>query len=107
MSRKYQIKILNYPVPVIKDIQYIRNGEVNIKTLSFGFYNRKENISVLEVEGNAIVRELRGTIPESPDNITFVQIFRCTPRYQNQPFSFKVYAVDSRGKKSAVRNYEE
>ena len=106
-GQKYQIKILNYPVPVIKDIQYIRNGEVNVKTLSFGFYNRKENISVLEVEGNAIVRELRGTIPESPDNITFVQIFRCTPRYQNQPFSFKVYAVDSRGKKSAVRNYEE
>ncbi|MCL5991322.1 MAG: hypothetical protein M1419_04395 [Bacteroidetes bacterium] len=106
-GQKYQIRILNYPGPLIKDIQYIRNGEVKIITHSFGFHNRKENISELEVEGNVIVRELRGTIPESPDNITFVQIFRCTPRNQSQPFAFKVYALDSRGKKSAQRSYEE
>lgn len=107
IGQTYQIRILNYPGPIIKDVQYIRNGEVNIIIHSFGFYYGKENISVLDVEGNAIVRELRGTIPESPDNITHVQIFRCTPRYQNQPFNFKVFASDLRRKKSIQRSYEE
>ncbi|MBI5325923.1 MAG: hypothetical protein HZB41_11740 [Ignavibacteriae bacterium] len=107
LGQKYQIKVLNYPNPEIKDVQYIRNGEVNIITYSYGKYNSKDNVSDILVEGNAIVRELRGKTPESPDNITHVQIFRCTPRNQSQPFSFRIYAIDSRGKKSSPKNYEE
>ncbi|TAL71056.1 MAG: hypothetical protein EPN82_00105 [Bacteroidetes bacterium] len=107
IGQKHQIRVLSYPNPVIKDVQYIRKGEVNILTNSYGLYNGKDNLAEIEVEGNAIVRELRGRMPDKPDNITNVQIFKCTPRNLSQPFSFRMYVMDSRGKKSAPRNFEE
>ncbi|MGA2298404.1 MAG: hypothetical protein ABSG15_12735, partial [FCB group bacterium] len=102
-GQKHQIQVLNYGDPVIYDVQNISNKEVNIITQSFGFFNKTENFSDLEIDGNAVAYDLRGKIPDSPDKITHVQIFRCIPKNPDKPFVFKVRAKDRRGKYSQFR----
>jgi hypothetical protein len=106
-GQQYEIRVQSYPNPVIRDIQYVGNGEVNVITQSYGFYNKKDNLVNLELDGNAVARELRGQIPEPPDNITHVQIFRCTPKNEGQSFSFRVRAVDIRGIHSEQKSFKE
>ncbi len=104
-GQQYEIRILSYPKPVIRDIQFVGDGEVNVITQSYGTYDGKDNLVNLELEGNAVARELRGKVPESTDNITHVQIFRCIPKYDGLSFAFKVKAVDARGKHSDQKSF--
>ncbi|MFA6569903.1 MAG: hypothetical protein WCT77_01565 [Bacteroidota bacterium] len=105
VNPKYQISVFNYPDPIIYDVQIVGNKTVNVITHSFGYVNTNENLSELEIEGNAYARELYGKSSKKPNDITNVQIFKSEPKNKEKPFSFKVRAKDKRGKVSQWRNF--
>ncbi len=102
---QYDIRVLDYPNPIIYDIQEAPEGWLKIITHSYGYYNGKRNYVELNVEGNAETRELRGPEIDAPDEITIVQIFKCTPENPDKPFIFEVQAIDERGRKSKTKKY--
>lgn len=102
---KYDIKIFDYPNPVIDDIQIDNAGYVKIITRSFGYYDGKRNEVKLKATGNVKIRDLRGKMPSNTDKITIIQFFKCEPKDKRKQFSFEVQAIDRRGRKSDKKKY--
>ena len=105
---KYDIRILDYPNPIINEIQVVSESEVNIITKSYGFYNREKNLVRLDIKGNAVVSfQPRGKIPAGEDEITTIQIFKVVQKQKDKPFTFEVKAIDLRGKESPTKNFTQ
>ncbi len=102
---KYDIRIRDYPNPIIDGIQLDNAGNLKIITRSFGAFNGKPNEVKLKTKGNVKIRDLRGKIPNSADKFVITQVFKCEPKDKNQKFVFEVQAVDKRGRKSSVEKY--
>ena len=103
LGEKNLISILDYPVPVIMDIQNVKQGEVEVITRSFGVKNKTRNeVEKFIVEGNAKYRDLRGKITGTMGKSfpVTIQYFRFKPKDPDKPFSFRIIAVDRTGKKS-------
>lgn len=107
-GEKHIIRVINYQDPEIVRLNTIENGVVHIQTRSYGEHNGKENfIGKLEIEGNAIYRELIGKSSSDNDKKVYLQTFRISRKFADKPFEFKVKAVDQRGKKSWSKIYPE
>jgi hypothetical protein len=103
IGQKYAINILNYPNPEIRAVQYISENQMKVTTHSYGFVNGQPNYVDLEVDGEVYLSEDRGSIPQSRNRITHVQVFQFI-RTGSQEVTFR--AVDQRGRKSQQRNYK-
>lgn len=103
VGQKYAINILNYPNPEIRAVQYISENQMKVTTHSYGFVNGQPNYVDLEVDGEVYLSEDRGSIPQSRNRITHVQVFQFI-RTGSQEVTFR--AVDQRGRKSQQRNYK-
>ena len=108
IGQTYQIFIKAYPEPEILFLKKIKDGVVRIKTLSYGSFNSKKNTIVsLQIDGNAEWREFYPNTPEEYSKNRHYQNFEIIPRQTALPFDFRVWAVDSRGKKSDVMSYRD
>jgi|DewCreStandDraft_4_1066084.scaffolds.fasta_scaffold00054_73 hypothetical protein len=103
-----KIRVLDYPDPEIVDIQQRSKKEVLIITRAYGLYNGKRNeVKNFIIEGNCTYQDQRGDLKDFDKPIVRLQYFLVTPKRQDQPFKFKVIAVDSRGKRSFEKVYQE
>lgn len=107
-GQKYKIYVNSYPYPEIKRIQNKSKNEVIIQTASFGYHNGKSNVvSYLEIKGNASVREKFGDYRADKDKLVWTQFFEIYPKDPSKPFVFSLKAVDTRGFKSEIKEYED
>jgi hypothetical protein len=106
---KFSIYIKNYPDPQIIRLGSEGFKKVKVETRSFGFIKGKENLirSLEIIEGNAKYYQKFGSSYDKPGSYTFTQFFEIVPKNPDEPFKFKVRAVDLRGKKSSIENYME
>lgn len=99
IGQPINISVKDYPAPEIVDIlPGEQNNVIQVKTRCFGLVKGKKNEAKLEViEGNATVRDMRGSIQYMDNNIT-IQTFKITT-----VGIVKFRAYDQRGVRSAVR----
>lgn len=99
IGQPINISVKDYPAPEIVDI--LPGGQDNViqvRTRCFGLVKGKKNEAKIEVvEGNATVRDMRGSIQYMDNNIT-LQTFKITT-----VGTVKFRAYDQRGVRSAVR----
>lgn len=107
-GQKYVIRVINYQDPEIIRMNNVESGVVHLQTRSYGEHNGKENfVAKLEIEGNAVYRELIGKSSVESEKKVFLQTFRVSRKFADKPFEFKVRAVDQRGRKSWSKTYPE
>jgi hypothetical protein len=105
-GERYPISILDYPPPIIVDIQRKSNNYVEVITRAFGIKDRTRNeIEKFIVEGNATYQDLRAKITEKHEKSfpVTIQYFKFKPKNKNKPFSFRIIAVDRMENKSKPR----
>ncbi len=102
------ITISEFPEPQIVRMTRIGEDKVRVETRSYGKFKGRENfVSELEVlDGNAKIFEKLGNPQQMMDQLIFTQNFEIIPKDPSDKFQFKIRAVDKRGKKSEIRNYE-
>lgn len=103
LGEKYLISVLDFPSPIIVDIQSVGNDEIEVLTRAFGIKNKLRNeVEKFIVEGNASYRDLRGKLTETMGKSfpVTIQYFRFKKKDSDKPFSFKIIAVDRTGKQS-------
>ena len=106
IGEKFQIHIKSYPNPEIIEIQSESNGDVRVKTRTYGFVGSDNNYIIdFEIRGNASYKEIYGKFDDDKDKLTHIQVFRFRPRNQKQAFNFSISAVDKNGKRSVFKNY--
>lgn len=108
IGEKNVIRVLQYPEPVIVDIQQISNDEVEVITRSHGISNKTRNeVESFIVEGNASYRDLRGKLVEKREKSfpVTIQYFRFKAESGDKPFNFRIVAVDMIGNKSIPKIY--
>lgn len=103
-----KIRVLDYPDPEIVDIQIRSKKEILVITRAYGYYNGKRNeVRNFIIEGNCNYQDLRGDLKDIDKPIVRIQYFLITPKRPDQPFKFKIIAVDARGKQSFERIFQE
>lgn len=97
-GRTYQIQVKPYPNPNISKIQSVGTNRVRVVVNSFGISGGKENyIRIVELDGNAVYKELVGQTVTNRKELTFTQVYEVIPQNENKPFEFKIRVQDNRG----------
>lgn len=105
---KYTIYVRNFPDPQIVRIGSEERRKVKLETRSFGFFMGRENfIKLLEIDGNARYYQKFGSNQDNKSNYSFTQIWEIIPKNPDEPFKFKVRAIDQRGRKSNDEYFSE
>lgn len=105
---KYDIRIKDYPDPIIDNFQNVSREEVKVVTRCWGFYNGEKNNVRLDIRGNGTVAyQPRGKIPVGEDELVNVQIFKVVPKSKDKPFNFEVKTIDLRGRESNWRSFTQ
>jgi hypothetical protein len=101
------ISVRSFPAPVIREIR--RGSDADTKTVVVQFFSadRSVNRPVLKiVEGNATgVRKLAGYLRPADNQkptVSWIEVFEVTRKDQSKPFTFRVQAIDDRGRTSSV-----
>lgn len=107
IGQTYPIKILPFPAPSIININEKSAKIITIETICYGIVRGEKNIiSDIEIIGNAKWQEYFPNIISEAAKSSYKQFFMLTPLKDDQPFRFRVRAVDKRGKKSDFFVYE-
>ena len=99
------ILVRSFPGPVIREIRRDADPNKRLVVVQFSSQERGENRPQLRViDGNAgSVRKLAGYLRQA-DNarpaITWLEVFEITRKDAAKPFTFRVLAIDERGKES-------
>jgi hypothetical protein len=101
------IAVRSFPAPVVREIR--RGSDANSKTIVVQFFSadRSVNRPVLKIiDGNATgVRKLAGYLRPADNQkptVSWIEVFEVTRKDQSKPFTFRVQAIDERGRASAV-----
>ncbi len=71
-----KIKVLDVPQPEIISIQKLSNGDIELKTVSYGSYNNDKNlVNQIECSTDINYRELYGNLEENKDKFSYIQTF--------------------------------
>lgn len=100
-----KISVLDYPQPEIISIQKMPNGEIEIRTKSYGMMNAERNL-VNNISCNVDInfRELYGSMEESRDKFSFVQTFIISlKKVGDAKLIFSI--TDKSGRHSSQRNF--
>lgn len=106
IGERFQIKVRAYPGPEIIEMQQESNGDIRVKTRSYGFVGAENNYVIdFEIRGNASYKEIYGKFDDDRDRLTHIQVFRIRQRNAKQPFTFSIAAVDRTGKRSGFKSF--
>lgn len=97
-GKSYTIQIKNYPPPNIAKLQTIANNKVRMIVNTYGITNGRENfVRNIEIEGNAVYKELLGQTTVNKKEYIITQVFEITPSNDSKAFEFKIRVQDQRG----------
>jgi len=108
LGQKYNIKVHNFPVPVITRISRQGRNEVILEVTSFGLHNgRDNNIDSLKLTGNAKAIQLYGRTKTNKAKLEYYEQFQIVPLDASKPFVFETIAIDQRGKSSKPKSFQQ
>ena len=99
--------VRSFPPPVVREVR--RGSDASMKTVTVQFYSadRTTNRPMLKViDGNvAGVRKLAGYLRPADNQkptVSWIEVFEVTRKDASKPFSFRVQAIDERGRSGGI-----